>query len=90
MSAPSQPPPPALNYSTHTYLTLSSPTPLPSHPTLTYIGPVGSLPHEHLYSLPVPTQDPVPKEVEEVVRWLEGVEGVQGVEVMRLRKREKR
>lgn len=87
------PPPPKLNYTTHTYLTLSRPSPLPphaSHPELTYLGPLSSLPHEFLYSLPFPTTDPPSEEVRKVKEWLEGCEGVRGVEVMVARLREKR
>ncbi|KAL8284041.1 hypothetical protein RQP46_005154 [Phenoliferia psychrophenolica] len=57
--------------------------------SLTYVGPVGSLPNDHIFSLPVPTQTPLPDDVQEVKRWLENAEGVRNVEVMVPRKRSK-
>ena len=57
--------------------------------SLAYVGPVGSLPNDHIFSLPVPTQDPLPDEVRQVQRWLEQAEGVQNVEVMIPKKRNK-
>jgi hypothetical protein len=59
----------------------------PLRATLAYVGPVGALSHEHLYSLDVPTQDPVPAAVQEVKQWLEQREGVAGVQVMSVKPR---
>ncbi|KAI5477353.1 hypothetical protein MNV49_006495 [Pseudohyphozyma bogoriensis] len=49
---------------------------------LEYVGPVGALEGEHIYSLPVPTTNPPKPEVKDVKQWLEGQDGVQAVEVM--------
>lgn len=58
---------------------------------MTYLGPLGSLPHSQLYEIPgIPTPvdlAAVGKEVREVRDWLSGREGVRDVEVMIPRKR---
>ncbi|KAK4700676.1 hypothetical protein P7C70_g5567, partial [Phenoliferia sp. Uapishka_3] len=57
--------------------------------SLAYVGPVGALPNDHIFSLPIPTQDPPQEEVREVKKWLEMADGVQNVEVMLPKKRSK-
>lgn len=57
--------------------------------SLTYVGPVGSLPDAHIFSIPVPTMDPPQDAVRQVKHWLEHAEGVRDVEVMLPRKRSK-
>lgn len=59
--------------------------------SLRYVGPVGQLVgSEHLYKLPLPTEQPTRPEVQEVKQWLEGKEGVQAVQVMVPKQRTKR
>ena len=58
--------------------------------SLAYVGPVGSLPNSHIFSLPVPSENPPREDVNEVKRLLEGTEGVKEVEVMVPRRRAKR
>ena len=57
--------------------------------SLAYVGPVGSLPNDHIFSVPVPTTDPPQDAVREVQKWLEHAEGVRNVEVMVPKKRSK-
>lgn len=60
---------------------------LSSH--LIYVGPVGHLENEYLYSLPVPTSKAGSTEVKDVKKWLEGLEGVKHVDIMIPKRRHK-
>ncbi|KAM0747602.1 hypothetical protein T439DRAFT_359383 [Meredithblackwellia eburnea MCA 4105] len=58
--------------------------------SLSYVGPVGQLPNDHIYSIDVPTTNPPTEEVKSVKKWLErNVDGVSNVELMMPRKRAK-
>ncbi|GAA5893242.1 hypothetical protein JCM5296_001646 [Sporobolomyces johnsonii] len=51
--------------------------------SLSYVGPVGALAHEHLYALPgVPSANPPAREVVDVKEWLARQHGVRSVEVL--------
>ncbi|GAA5933294.1 hypothetical protein JCM1841_006582 [Sporobolomyces salmonicolor] len=59
--------------------------------SLSYVGPVGALAHEHLYALPgVPSADPPAREAVAVQAWLARQPGVRGVEVLVPKQRTKR
>lgn len=51
------------------------------HTSLEYVGPVGVLDSKHIYSVPVPSENPPRPEVQEVRRWLQRI-GVKNVDIM--------
>ncbi|THH31864.1 hypothetical protein EUX98_g2300 [Antrodiella citrinella] len=74
--------PPILDHNSNIYLTVTtsaSPYGLPNaHPSLIYVGPVGSLPDVHILSVP---KSAWTSNQSEILSRLSGMEGVANVEV---------